>query len=485
MKAYSKTIVLFPFLFLVVTQLYCLLPIDSFTISVKGEELKMEEVLSQYIQFASVSGNEKEAGEWLKNICVENGLFIKQMGDKDGNYNFSASLRPLSSKLPNIILLNHIDVVPAKDKSKWIYPPYSGVIADDQIWGRGSFDNKGHTIMHLFALLYFKYETGIRYIPYNVSLLAVSCEETMCSGGVAFVINNYLEELNPVVVLGEGPTELGSLLDYDKDIFGISIAHKRPIWLELSLKMKNSGHGSVTPDEYPIKEMATALERLTSAKPKAQFNELSIELSRYVGDTQKGLKKLMLKNPKYFGPILSNAICKEPELRALYTNTISVTGFRCNSNTLNVIPQEVIVTLDCRLLVNQDEAEFLDYIRNTLRNDDIKINVLKSGPMAGVSSQYTDFYYNLSAAIESVNPGSSVIPMYLPNFNDTGAFRAKGIQAYSTIPIKMNVDQLKCIHAANERIPVNALYKGANSYLTFFKYSMSDKMLLVDELAIK
>ena len=37
--------------------------------------------LSEYVKFESISGHEKEAGEWIKNICIENGLHIKQMGD--------------------------------------------------------------------------------------------------------------------------------------------------------------------------------------------------------------------------------------------------------------------------------------------------------------------------------------------------------------------------------------------------------------------
>ena len=35
----------------------------------------MEHLLQKYIQIKSLSGEEKEAGDFLKNVCKENGLF--------------------------------------------------------------------------------------------------------------------------------------------------------------------------------------------------------------------------------------------------------------------------------------------------------------------------------------------------------------------------------------------------------------------------
>ena len=63
-----------------------------FTIKINNQQYKIHEILSQYIQQKSISGNEKVAGEWLKKLCEENDLYITQMGNSNGNYNFSASI---------------------------------------------------------------------------------------------------------------------------------------------------------------------------------------------------------------------------------------------------------------------------------------------------------------------------------------------------------------------------------------------------------
>lgn len=47
-------------------------------------------------------------------------------------------------------VLVHVDVVPEGDG--WTFPPFSGELHDDKIYGRGSVDDKGPTIAVLFAL---------------------------------------------------------------------------------------------------------------------------------------------------------------------------------------------------------------------------------------------------------------------------------------------------------------------------------------------
>ena len=104
-------------------------------------------LLSQYIQQKSLSGNEKEASEFFANICRSKGLFVEPLNSAGNQYNFSASLCPLSDQKPNIIFLNHIDVVSEGNINNWQYYPFSGHISDSIVWGRGAIDLKGVAIM--------------------------------------------------------------------------------------------------------------------------------------------------------------------------------------------------------------------------------------------------------------------------------------------------------------------------------------------------
>ena len=101
----------------------------------------------------------------------------------------------------------------------------------------------------------------------------------MINGMLGFLFIESYEELNAAVVLGEGPSELTSLMegDFDYPVFGISIITKKPLWLELVLESKTNGHGSITPQTYANKELVAALHRLTKKKPKAIFNDINTD----------------------------------------------------------------------------------------------------------------------------------------------------------------------------------------------------------------
>ena len=49
-------------------------------------------------------------------------------------------------------IIGHLDVVPEGDN--WTYPPFSGTISDDYIFGRGAIDDKGPVIASLYAMKY-------------------------------------------------------------------------------------------------------------------------------------------------------------------------------------------------------------------------------------------------------------------------------------------------------------------------------------------
>ena len=62
---------------------------------------------------------------------------------------------------------------------------------------------------------------------------------------------------------------------------------------------------------------------------------------------------------------------------------------------------------------------------------------------------------------------------FTPNFNDTGIFRAKGIAAFSTIPVKLDAEYLSYIHNYNERIPKKILNEGKTVYVNFIEKSLA------------
>src|SRR6267142_4620239 len=185
-------------------------------------------LLSKYIQHESVTGNEKPAGEFLASVCREKGLYVDIFSDEKDSYNFAASLYPLSSGKPNIVFLNHIDVVPPGDTAAWTYPPFSGTIAYGMVWGRGAIDLKGLAIMQVLAISSMKDLSNLYEFPYNGTVLCVSQEEDVSTKGAQRVVNEQLEKLHAAVVFGEGGAGVDGLLDShpEQTVFCISTCEK-------------------------------------------------------------------------------------------------------------------------------------------------------------------------------------------------------------------------------------------------------------------
>lgn len=454
---------------------FCLFSQQRQMKSFDGSYSSVEAVLQEYVRIPSVSGQEQKAGNFLKAVCRNNGLFISDFGTEDGQYNFAGSVFPLSSGKPNIVFLNHIDVVPESDSH--LRDPFSGDIEDGVIYGRGTIDNKGAAMMQLFGILSIMQDPNLAQSPYNFTFLAVSCEETQCSGGVSYVHEQHFTELNPSVVFGEGPSELTSLMEgeFIQPVFGISVIHKKPLWIELELKSKTNGHGSITPLTYANKELVAALEKLTRKKPKAIYNDINIKFLKDIAQHHKGGKKMVLKHPKLFRPVLTGQLRSYPELFALFTNTITLTNIYSNSNAVNKLSSVAGAQLDCRLLPETNEQEFLAMIKKTLKNDDIKITVLKTMPNQQVSSTETIYYKNLSLAIQEKYPEAKTMDMMMPNINDLGSFRAKNIPAYGTLPIFCDTEEVRSVHGKNEHLHISSLYNGAEVFANFLKRMIAEE----------
>jgi len=426
--------------------------------------------LSKYIQIPSVTGNEKPAGEFLANACREMGLHVRLFTEETDSYNFAASLYPLEMGKPNIIFLTHIDVVPEGDAELWTYPPFAGVIADDHIWGRGAFDNKGHGVMQLFALASFVEEAAMREFQYNFTLLAVSNEESDGSLGAGLVTDNFLHELSPTAVYGEGGTGCSGILNAAPElvVFGVEVAQKRALWLKLEARGANFGHGSVPSHQYPAKELTLATNAILNMKVKPVLTPLVLNMLKEIGYHEKGIRKVALKNYRLFSPVIGKKVCQEELINALMHNTITLTGVGSSSGAYNQMSHSTWATFDVRLLPGATTEEFLKMLRKKIKGYDVELIVIKETPHSPVSDT-GPYYHALIQALHETFGNVPVSAMLMPATNDNHFFRSKGIPAYGLVPAMFDPAHVQSIHNVNERIPITALDQGIAAYQSLIR----------------
>ena len=425
-------------------------------------------LLSNYVRIASVTGNEKPAGLFYSELCKEKGLNIRIFTEGIDSYNFAASLYPLESNKPNIILLNHLDVVPAGDSTGWIHPAFSGAIINDTIWGRGTIDMKGVAVMQLMAVSSFVAKASETELPINVTILCVSGEEQYGVCGTKVVCDSFYQELNAVVVLGEGGIGTDNLLSRnpDKLVFAVSVSDKRALWLRFTTNYEMSGHGSVPPPDYANKRMINALSSLTNTKSKIHFSPLTKQMLKVYGNLEGGAKGFILRNPGFFKPVIAGRLRKDPILLATVTNTFTVTKFEKQDNEINQIPQNISVLLDCRLLPETPTQDFLDFLNGRMKNNRVEISVIRETEKAAAT--IPERYYGLlEESIRDTYPGAGVMPVLFPATTDNNYFRKMGVPVYGIVPVFLEYNLFKTVHNFNERISEESLGYGAEVYARF------------------
>ena len=159
---------------------------------------------------------------------------------------------------PHVCFAGHTDVVPPGDESKWTHPPFSGIIADGQLYGRGAVDMKGGIACFVSAVgrLLAKQKT----VNGSISLLITGDEEGPSINGTMKVLDWLAargEKLDAAIV-GEpsNPTELGQ---------EIKIGRRGSLSAEIVVHGKQ-GHAAY-PDlaENPVPKLVRILDRLSSA----------------------------------------------------------------------------------------------------------------------------------------------------------------------------------------------------------------------------
>jgi carboxypeptidase PM20D1 len=419
--------------------------------------------LSKLIQIKSITGDERRAGRFMLDYCSEKGLKTSIFSDSDSSFNFCASLYPLSEKKPNIIFLSHLDVVPAVDTGSWTYPPFSGIIKDGFIWGRGAIDCKGLMVMQLFSVLNFLEESKMNDLPYNVSVLFVSGEEGWYNDGSEYVSGHYMDELNPAVIFGEGGSGLQGFMPSEPElaVFGISVAEKKALWLKLTAHVPASGHSAAPPELYANKRLLKVLIKLLDEKKIIRFDKQSRQMFNKLGKIQGGFKGFVISHANWdiFRPLVKSYFKEGGVLYPFVYNTFVITNISGLSSGTNQISDEASAILDCRLFPETQTEKFIKKIEN-IAGPKVTVDVILETPGAKPSDPGTGYYKTMAESLQHIYPESHTVPILFPGTTDNNFYRRKDVPVYGILPCIFTEELLGTIHGSNERIPVSDLYKG-------------------------
>lgn len=184
--------------------------------------------LQKIIQIDSINppGNESRVANFFAKRCESLGIpFEIQRIDK-GRSNF---LLQIQGKTPKkLFFCGHMDTV-APGEMQWDYPPLSGEIVENRMYGRGASDMKSG-----LAAMYLAIESIFleNIVPHHTLVfLATAGEEVDSCGARVFLESHQLADVEAMII-GE-PTN-GKVV----------IGHKGALWLDITTYGKTA-HGSM------------------------------------------------------------------------------------------------------------------------------------------------------------------------------------------------------------------------------------------------
>jgi acetylornithine deacetylase/succinyl-diaminopimelate desuccinylase-like protein len=132
------------------------------------------------------------------------------------------------------------------------------------------------------------------------------------------------------------------------------------------------------------------------------------------------------------------------------------------SDKRNVIPGRCEVTVDCRLLPGQTEADADRELRAWLGDGDYEIE-WRGGQGGTRSPVDTPLWDAVASFVAAREPGAVAVPTCVPGFTDSHWLRAAfGTVAYGFFPMQEMSAELaaRLIHSADERIAIADLELG-------------------------
>ena len=348
--------------------------------------------LSQYIRIntSNPPGNEAAAAEFLAGILDSEGIASEKFETAPGRTSLLAVL-PGSGLRPPLILLNHMDVVPA-EADLWTFDPFGGEVGEGFIHGRGALDMKSQGIMELIAFLTAKREGWA--LDRDLVFLAVADEEMGGGLGAEWILERMAGRWAGATVLNEGGFGLTGLLP-DRPAMMVSTAEKGICWLKL-VSRGPSGHGSLPQKENALERMTTALARLLEHEFPVNITPVTADYFTALGQGWDFLAPYLEDGrTETLAEILDRTgLSQMPQISAMLRNTVSLNVLHSGEKT-NVIPPRAEARLDARLLPGRDPEAFIRELAGLLGDPEISIEPLTVSA-ATESPRDTDEYRTIS-----------------------------------------------------------------------------------------
>lgn len=364
---------------------------------------------------------------------------------------------------PAIGVMGHQDVVPDGEPESAAWEGHRAFDADDDgayIWGRGTLDMKGQ-LLAWFEALEGLMEEGFKPRR-DIYLLSGHNEETGTdmpdSGAVA--LRRLLEErgVRFQMILDEGGAFFdGTPFGIKKPLAFIGLCEKGYMDVELRASQAG-GHASMPPVHSALGNVCRAVAAVEDNPCKPAFNSaVSLMFDALIPYMEPKMGNL-LKRRSLFGGAILKQLVKAPSSAAMVRSTTAPT-MAAGSPAPNVLAQEAVANINCRIAPDETCEEVLSHIRGIVGNE-VEVRAVMRQEPSPVSGTGAEFSIIAQAIAEDFPEIAAPAPYIMIAGSDSKEFYGLCDNVYRVGPFFSMLEDFTKIHSAGERVKKDDYLRG-------------------------
>jgi carboxypeptidase PM20D1 len=366
-----------------------------------------------------------------------------------------------NSALKPLVISGHMDVVEAKP-ADWQRDPFTAVLENGFLFGRGASDMKLDDTLAIAALLELKRQG---YKPKREIILEFSGDEETTMKTSALIAK---ELSNAELVLNIDGT--GGMLDKDGKPEYLTWQGAEKTYADFELTVTNpGGHSSAPREDNAITQLAAGLVKIGSYKFKPELNDITrgyfTEAARYEEPDTAAAMRDFVADP---GNAHAIAVLRANPSLVGRIGTTCVTTMVNGGHAQNALPQRATANINCRIFPGHPPSEIMAELQKAAAEPAIQFKDISQGSvMTGASPIRQDLVAAVTKAIRLGYPGVPVFPSMSAGASDSMWFRYENVPSYGVSPLFIKTAD-RFSHGLNERAPLANIAPSINYFLSLF-----------------
>ncbi|MEP6883589.1 MAG: M20/M25/M40 family metallo-hydrolase [Gammaproteobacteria bacterium] len=366
-----------------------------------------------------------------------------------------------NSKLKPLVISGHMDVVEAIP-ADWQRDPFTAVLEDGFLFGRGASDMKLDDTLAIAALLELKRQG---YKPKREIILEFSGDEETTMKTSAIIAKQFS---NAELVLNIDGA--GGLLDKDGKPAYLTWQGAEKTYADFELSVTNpGGHSSAPREDNAITQLAAGLVKIGGYQFKPELNDITrgyfTEAARHEEPRTAAAMRDFVADP---GDARAVAVLRANPSLVGRIGTTCVTTMINGGHAQNALPQRATANINCRIFPGHPPAEIMAELQRVAADPVIHFKDVSQGSvMTDASPIRQDLLAAVTKAIRIDYPGVPVFPSMSAGASDSMWFRHEGVPSYGVSPLFIKTTD-RFSHGLNERAPLANIPPSIDYFLSLF-----------------